>query len=304
MSSASFSKVLTENKSQMLASVNYRKPKDFFGRSVDELKSMFQKGVRLGEKMEALSGFFACYNLRALFPEEKAALAIQTNIINRLIICICEDVCYANPALVRDTLPQLVVMSQKPETRNPQFLADVIQTVTESKKSRWCSHAAAFYFPSEPAETLDFASPTCFTWLETKWPEVEARIKTLGLAREFFKMLLSYHKRCAEKNKKTMKRFILGLAHFLKVDSEQGRYFRSEWSRKARTELASVDITPYLAHDKSVYPEVPDYAIDMHTSKGRSLKRDAKRFRAVGARVENEHELMKNTEYEAVYLNL
>ncbi len=254
--------------------------------------------------MEALSGFFACYNLRTLFPKEKSALAIQTNIINRLIICICEDVCFANPSLVRDTLPRLIVMSQKPDTRNPQYLADVIQTVTESKKSRWCSHAAAFYFPSEPVEEFDFASPTCFTWLETKWPEVEVRVQKFGLYREFFKMLLSYLKRCGDKNKKTMKRFILGLAHFLKVESDQGVYFRAEWTRKARAELVSVDIVPYLEHDKSVYPEVPDYAIDMHTSKGRSMKRDAKKFRTVGARVENEHPLMKNEEYETAYLNL
>jgi hypothetical protein len=290
------------HKKKMLASANYRKPLDFFGRPIDQVKSMFQKGVRLGEEKEALSGFFGCYNLVALFPEEKNARALQTNIVNRLIVCICEDLCFASPRIIRDVLPTLILMSKKPELRKPAFFANVIKTITLAPKSRWCSHAAAFYNTQEVTEVLDLSNPNCFTWLNNM-PKIIAEIESSKLEPAFFKMLFGYYKKSGEKNKKTIARFILGFAHFLKVESDQGIFFRNEWKTEDKLTLEEVDVIPYLTHDKSVYPDIPDHAIDVHTSKGRSLKRDVKRFRAVGACVENEHPLMNNKEYEAAYNN-
>jgi hypothetical protein len=290
----------------MLASVNYRKPLDYFGRPLDQIKSMFQKGVRLGEEIEALSGFFACYNLRSLFLESSKSLAFQTNIINRLIVCICEDVCYANPILIRDTLPRLILMSKKPDLRNAQYLANVVKTVTKSKKSRWCSHAAAYFRKQEITEVFDLSKPECFTWLveDENWPDRLETIKNaIKIEPDLFKILFGYYKKSGKKNQRNLMRFIVGLAHFLTVESDQGIFFRTGWKSEEKIILEEVDIVPYLTHDKSMYPEVPDYAVDVHTAKGRSLKRDGKRFRAVGARIENEHSLFKNEEYETVYNN-
>jgi replication-associated recombination protein RarA len=41
-------------------------------------------------------------------------------------------------------------------------------------------------------------------------------------------------------------------------------------------------------------PEIPDFALDMHTEKGRSMGRDFKHFLAEGSRVENELEVEEN----------
>ena len=49
-------------------------------------------------------------------------------------------------------------------------------------------------------------------------------------------------------------------------------------------------------------PVIPDFAIDMHTEKGRSIGRDFKHFLAEGSRVENELQVHEN--YKARLLNL
>jgi hypothetical protein len=281
----------------MLASPNFRKPLDFFGRPMDQVKSMFQKGVRLGNEKEALSGFFACYNLRALFPDDKNALSLQTNILNRLIICICEDICFANPALIRDALPPLIQMSYDTRRRDPVFLARVVKAAVESPKSRWCSHASAFFRGAEPPEKVDLADPACFAIVDSQWPRIAAKLPKTP----FFAMLIRYHSKAGAKNKVTIARFILGLAHFIRVDSEQGRFLRNGWEDDEKLVLPEVDVAPYLAHEKAFFPDVPDYAIDMHTAKGRGMKRDRQGFRIVGAKVTNAHPLMNNELYERAY---
>ena len=49
-------------------------------------------------------------------------------------------------------------------------------------------------------------------------------------------------------------------------------------------------------------PIIPDFAIDMHTEKGRSIGRDFKHFLEEGSRVENE--LQVNENYKARLLDL
>lgn len=49
-------------------------------------------------------------------------------------------------------------------------------------------------------------------------------------------------------------------------------------------------------------PDIPDFALDMHTNKGRALGRDFKHFLAEGSRVENELEVKEN--YKARLLDL
>jgi hypothetical protein len=296
---------------------------DYFGVAIDIRKSDVQKAIRRGLLQQALSSFFAGYTLLSLFPGNQTALAVQTNFINRLIIIAVEDVGLADPNLLRTILPILYGMSRRKIERDSETLAAVVQALVHAKTSRLCSHLFHAYKQASREKaikegvvfcTLDDISletPDCFAWLETKDPkEIFALIRahsrcTVHLSE--FELLEKLYTHASAFGKANVIRYLLGLAHYLSVpETERGAYVTTELHAKAY-ELERVSysmIHPLVTHDVDVFlPPLRD-SVDVHTAEGRRMGHDAKRFRQVGACVEDAHEVMNDDVLERIYVSV
>ena len=77
------------------------------------------------------------------------------------------------------------------------------------------------------------------------------------------------------------------------------RYLAAAKKDRASDNLKNIVITEF---EYGRQPVIPDFALDMHTEKGRSMDRDFKHFLEEGSRVENELEVDEN--YKARLLEL
>ena len=77
------------------------------------------------------------------------------------------------------------------------------------------------------------------------------------------------------------------------------RYLAAAKKDRTSDNLKNIIVTEFEYGRK---PVIPDFAIDMHTEKGRSIGRDFKHFLAEGSRVENELQVDEN--YKARLLEL
>ena len=69
------------------------------------------------------------------------------------------------------------------------------------------------------------------------------------------------------------------------------RYLAAAKKDRTSDNLKNIIVTEF-AHGRT--PDIPDFALDMHTEKGREMGRDFKHFLAEGSRVENELEVDEN----------
>ena len=69
------------------------------------------------------------------------------------------------------------------------------------------------------------------------------------------------------------------------------RYLAAAKKDRTSDNLKNVVITEF-SYGRT--PEIPDFALDMHTEKGRSMGRDFKHFLAEGSRLENELPIVEN----------
>lgn len=77
------------------------------------------------------------------------------------------------------------------------------------------------------------------------------------------------------------------------------RYLAAAKKDRTSDNLKNIVITEF---EYGRQPVIPDFALDMHTEKGRSMGRDFKHFLSEGSRVENELEVEEN--YKARLLDL
>lgn len=96
--------------------------------------------------------------------------------------------------------------------------------------------------------------------------------------------------------KPNMIRYTLGLAHYLNAENKQGVYIRDQM---AGGECGFES----LKCEEHVYVAPLVQSADVHTRQGRKQGADVKRFRQVGALVENSHPLMNDKDMEENYRN-
>lgn len=290
---------------------------DESGTPIDVRKSDVQKAIRRGMSLQALGSFFAGFNMPILFPdapdstpkaklEAKTSKGIQTNFINRLIVIAVEDIGLANPLLVQSIIPILFAMSTRKQVRNPDILINIIQRMADSPKSRLCSHLFHAYKASnrlvriERGLELDQTGleyPNCFSWIDTLQASVVfGKLFENPACKVFlseFKMLAAIYSKSSKFGKPNVIRYALGLGHFLNAKSKQGEFVTTEMN-KARMQLSGVqqhfDCLPPLAD-----------SVDIHTRIGRKAGANVKRFKEVGAEVENADELMNDVILEEIY---
>lgn len=302
-----------------LAVAKHNHSVDYFGVAMDVRKSDMQKAIRRGLFHQAISSFFAGFNMLNLFPGNKTALAIQTNFINRLMVIAVEDIGLANPALLRTILPILFGMSKRKISRDADTLASIVWELTNSKKSRLCSHLFHGYKQSNRdiarekgvvfAEKTTLETRDCFSWLETKQPEeIFECVRTHDACKPHlceFELLEKIYRNASAFGKPNVIRYVLGLAHYLSVpNTEHGAFVKAqmEAGKYAMETVSSSMLEPLLAHDEAVFLPPLEDSKDVHTAEGRRTGHDAKRFRHVGAIVEDAHELMNDSVLESVYL--
>lgn len=127
-------RIKVENVYQGQATCKYHSEMDPWGFSITLRKSDFQKAIRMGKISQALVSFFACYNIGVLFQDESNAKRVQTNILNRLIICSMEDIGVANPSLVFEILDRIGPMIKNRSKRDPALIGKIIVKMCKSKK--------------------------------------------------------------------------------------------------------------------------------------------------------------------------
>lgn len=288
---------------------------------MDERVSDLQKQIRRGNMHDSLFTFFCGFNMISMFPGNKTALAIQTNFIKRLLVIAVEDVGLANPWLVKSVVPLLLPMIKDRHARNASVLAQIVKDLADSAKSRLCSHMFHAYHPSnveqateaglliEPART--FADPSCFAWILTTDPDelISRAIKSVhrmdGVYGTFNALKMAY-KLASEKSKSNVLRYIVGLAHMLHVSGEAGDFVREDMASTVpytANAFSKSYLRALVSNDPSLEIPVLADSVDVHTHRGKRMKKSASDFRREGALVNNEHPLMRSEVMHELYLN-
>ena len=281
----------------------YRQSKSYHGLRIDELKSHMQKSVRRGAGDEACKAFSSMTNMLELFPNEPMAKAIRTNALNRVLVCVLEDVGAANPTLVLYVLRRLLPMSWRKQ-RKPFSLAaalECLQLMAASPKSRITSHLYHAYGVAANRElaleqrlpvgnvdlsTAPLSNPNCFRcWDQGKQAqdlvmnrffqsEHAARLDGVCWLKEAYAQL---------SEKRPVVAFALACAH-LDLSAESMLYKGACVSENA--------LRAYKQHDFDL--EILADAVDVHTARGRQSGRTAADFRHRGAAVEREDPRLHN----------
>jgi hypothetical protein len=276
----------------------FRHAVDTWGYSITLRKSDFQKAVRRGNVNQALVAFFACYNIGEMFPNEPSAKSIQTNIINRMIICSMEDIGVSNFKLVESIINVVVPMITKKDTRDPFTLAKYVILLCNSSKSRIQSHMTHYYAKQNNPTVdigVDIDNPACFSVAsigdgELVWEKV---------GHNAFKNEKMYWGKCAQRNKRAVAQYVLAVSYFIMSGSDDQKNCIENCNSIV---LPTLDDTTHgiMKNEMDLPPK--EEANDMHVTGGHTL--DAKRhFRREGSRVENENFLFKNQELLDSYIN-
>lgn len=282
------------------SSPKYRVGTDPWGYSVTLRKSDFQKAVRRGNEAQALVAFFVCFNMLTLFPGNSSAKAIQTNIINRLIICVLEDVGVANVPLVSYVVRVVGAMTQSQKTgsvaRCGKLLGRVIVAMCRSEKTRIQSHMTHSYGTKNrvpaTAAGVDIHDPTGNTLADPNWfvhvvNDPEMMWDKLGRSGVLHKLYM----RVASRNKQAVLQYALTERHFICTGKLKGGL--------STLKLPVVDVTAYIRNSVEMEPAAE--ARDMHTSEGRGKSKA--QFRTQGATVKNQSLVFYDAVLEKLYMN-
>lgn len=294
---------------------------DHWGVAIDERVSDLQKRIRQGDAHGSMFTFFCGFNMPSMFPGNKTALAIQTNFTKRLLVIAVEDVGLANPWLVKSILPHLLSMIKDRHARDAGVLAQIVKDLADSHKSRLCSHMYHAYHPMnakqaaeaglslEPART--FADPACFAWISVTDPNelIAKAIKSVqhidGVYSTFNALKMAYGL-ASEKSKSNVLRYIVGLAHMLNVEGDAGDYVRADMACLNEYQAKNFSksyLRALVTSDPSLEVEVLEESVDIHTKRGKRMKRTVVDFRTEGALVHDEHPLLRSEVMLGIYLN-
>lgn len=260
---------------------NFRSAKDPWGHSISVRKSDMQKAIRRNNPEQALVAFYVCFNMVALFPGDSRGKRVQTNILNRVIVCAVEDIGVANLPLVYQIIKDVGAMVDNKTQRDGAVVASWIVAMCESPKTRIQSHLSHSYgvkncelakengIDQQKPKGGDLKDPNYFRYVFEK--DQHPMVWTL-LMRSELKDLFHRYKKAADRNKNAFLQFALARVYFgLKVPFS---YVKPK---------EYVDIKGISKNQLELAPK--EEAYDMHTGeKGM----DKRQFREVGSIVENQ----------------
>lgn len=280
----------------------YRVGVDPWGFSLTLRKSDMQKAIRRGNVRQALVAFYACFNMPELFPNNSSAKAIQTNILNRVMICAMEDIGVANNPLVLYVTCAISSMTQGKGERCGIAVERMILALCESKKVRIQSHmshaygiknraaaiAAGLNIKDQPETSL--ADPNWFGFVHVDpmrvWDILGAKQKPI---------LFRVWKKVAERNKQAVLQYALARSHFSALGQIGKGVMMMGSLPSIKKELRGVRMNLIEAPPK-------EEAYDMHTSQGRHDKEGKRVFRTSGAMVSNLDKTIHSDTLEKIYM--
>ena len=114
----------------------YRSERSINGYKVNVLKSGLQKYIRRGNVVKALY----CMKELNLFGSIKEGKRIQTNMINRLMVILLEDIC--NISLIKEMKETIIKII---ENRQEKDMNKLVRKMCSSRKARICSHLSSVF---------------------------------------------------------------------------------------------------------------------------------------------------------------
>lgn len=270
----------------------YRGAKDPWGFSISLRKSDFQKAVRRGNIEQALVAFYVCFNMVELFPGVSGAKSIQTNILNRIMICAMEDIGIANEQLVNHTLRTIYPMVKGKSVRDNRKIEQIIVALCKSKKVRIQSHMTHAYHVKNRELATKLGIPVSDSvgqslsdpnWFRVAIEDPEQVWRKLGAMREkrISNEPICYQvwKNVAQSNKRAVLQYALSVAHFKAIGKIKPSKLQFVIEKVDNAMLEDIRLNKIrLDPCKEAY--------DIHTREGKANS-DKKKFRTDGALVSN-----------------
>ena len=314
--------------------------RSFSGYPLDELKSGLQKYLRrdeIGKMVWCMEELFLFGVLGKTDSERKTGNAILSNLINRLIVMMDEEMLFIEVErylLMREYLEKFENGGRK-EVRYLRLLCEILN---EGKKCRRNSYGRSYWCHRLQNEVVEEKSDKeyfenfveCFEAGKEEWAIWMFRIlnggKCDGKKRfrrsENIYMIWEYlfHLEKVKKDENLKKVLEYKLKEFFKKDRKERfiflyscvdlcMYFDGDWkdirgeydlSLKVLDEVYRYDEMDLEKREKI---ELDDYVVDVHTSAGKKLGKGKEDFKEVGCLVVNENEEFLREEWKDFYVN-
>lgn len=215
--------------------------------TADTLKRDFQNAIAIGNEKQALSSFFAGYDLEEIKGNEKSSKAVRTNFINRLVISILRYVSVANIPLCYFTLEVIAPMSKNKNIRSRNLLVKVIKAACQSYKTnlsaRFLEKAETSLVDKQPDYKLhDFKDLSWFNEIykkeryESVWKAIRRSSK-----QTVYEPIYNAYKGAVEKNKHYFLLFAITIMYMANTtDNGFNKYTANEIkNKKALLKLGS-----------------------------------------------------------------
>ena len=323
--------------------LHFRTPlnsRSFSGYPLDELKSGLQKYLRrdeIGKMVWCMEELFLFGVLGKTDSERKTGNAILSNLINRLIVMMDEEMLFIEVErylLMREYLEKFENGGRK-EVKYLRLLCEILN---EGKKCRRNSYGRSYWCHRLQNEVVEEKSDKeyfenfveCFEAGKEEWAIWMFRIlnggKCDGKKRfrrsENIYMIWEYlfHLEKVKKDENLKKVLEYKLKEFFKKDRKERfiflyscvdlcMYFDGNWkdirgeydlSLKVLDEVYRYDEMDLEKREKI---ELDDYVVDVHTSAGKKLGKGKEDFKEVGCLVVNENEEFLREEWKDFYVN-
>ena len=323
--------------------LHFRTPlnsRSFSGYPLDELKSGLQKYLRrdeIGKMVWCMEELFLFGVLGKTDSERKTGNAILSNLINRLIVMMDEEMLFIEVErylLMREYLEKFENGGRK-EVKYLRLLCEILN---EGKKCRRNSYGRSYWCHRLQNEVVEEKSDKeyfenfveCFEAGKEEWAIWMFRIlnggKCDGKKRfrrsENIYMIWEYlfHLEKVKKDENLKKVLEYKLKEFFKKDRKERfiflyscvdlcMYFDGNWkdirgeydlSLKVLDEVYRYDEMDLEKREKI---ELDDYVVDVHTSAGKKLGKGKEDFKEVGCLVVNENREFLREEWKDFYVN-
>lgn len=286
----------------------YNHAKDPWGHSISVRKSDFQKAIRRGDFRQAVVSFFVCYNLARIYPANTSAKIIRTNILNRLCVCVFEDIGVANVPLVNyvcSSIENVVNGLKENESKNfDSLLGSLIFQMCISKKTRLQSHISHAYneknayiainryelkWNNDPKSDVD---PNYIRVLEK-----DHRLAWKYYRRAFPEYIYTTWQRFNAKNRIAVIRYVFLVSHLMNTNYVHFPDIKSSFLKLYPIPKQYV-MEKYYQNKIKLDPK--PYAYDMHV-KGTRTEEDIKQFRNQGCYITNEDQRFNIKTYRDIY---
>ena len=323
--------------------LHFRTPlnsRSFSGYPLDELKSGLQKYLRrdeIGKMVWCMEELFLFGVLGKTDSERKTGNAILSNLINRLIVMMDEEMLFIEVErylLMREYLEKF----ENGGRREAKYLRLLCEILNEGKKCRRNSYGRSYWCHRLQNEVVEEKSDKeyfenfveCFEAGKEEWAIWMFRIlnggKCDGKKRfrrsENIYMIWEYlfHLEKVKKDENLKKVLEYKLKEFFKKDRKERfiflyscvdlcMYFDGNWkdirgeydlSLKVLDEVYRYDEMDLEKREKI---ELDDYVVDVHTSAGKKLGKGKEDFKEVGCLVVNENREFLREEWKDFYVN-